>query len=316
MSRNARTPQTSSAKLAAGYARALRGYLRQGGEKELRSGYEFGRRSLAGEMSVMEIASAHHECLAELSSRTREQAELERAVRMSGQFLVEALSPYEMRQRAYREAVSALRQLNELLEQEVRRIAHTVHDEAGQLLVAAHLAIADVSRGSNLPGRKQLLQVSGLLDQVGNQLRQLSHELRPTMLDDLGLVPAVRHLAGSVAQRTDLSIRVRSTMRGRLPAPVEIGVYRVIQEALANAAKHSRAKIVTIEIERNRKRLLCTVKDDGVGFKPEGMHSGNGRKGLGFRGIRERLHGLGGTVRVLSRPGRGCTLEFMIHMED
>jgi signal transduction histidine kinase len=200
MTRSAHATQSPPAKLAADYARALRGYLRQGGEKELRSGYELGRRGLAGEMSVMEIASAHHEFLAELSSRNPEPAELERAVRMSGQFLMEALSPYEMRQRAYRDAVSALRQLNELLEQEVKRIAHTVHDEAGQLLVAAHLAIADVSRGSNLPGRKQLLKVSGLLDQVGNQLRQLSHELRPTMLDDLGLIPAVRHLSGSVSR--------------------------------------------------------------------------------------------------------------------
>jgi len=316
MSRHVDPSRAARVLLTARYLRALRGYLRRGGENELRSAYELGRQALGRDMGLMELASMHHGLLAEMASRENNQATFQKALRMSSQFLVEVLSPYEMRQRAYRDSASVLRQLNELLEQEIRRIAHAVHDEAGQLLVAAHLAIADVARESKPRTRKKLLKLDRLLNQVHSRLRQLSHELRPTVLDDLGLMPAVRYLADSVSKRAGISIRIQSSLRVRLPPTVEIGLYRVIQEALANAIKHSRARNVRIEIGKQKRKLLCVVKDDGVGFDPGILLSKNGRRGLGLTGIQERLSGLGGTLHVRTQLGRGSALQFSLPLEE
>jgi two-component system sensor histidine kinase DegS len=311
--------RAARADLDAKYARGLGRYLQRGGEKGLGSAYELGRNAMAQNIGALEIVTLHHRVLAGMSSRVPSLAWRQRALKMSGQFLLDALSPYEMRQRAYQDAVSALaavRQVNELLEQEIKRIAHVVHDEAAQLLVAAHLAIADVMSEFGPDPGKRLLKVNDLLDQVGNRLRQLSHELRPTVLDDLGLVPGIRYLAKSVSRRAQIPIDVKSSMRGRLPPAVEIGLYRAIQEALANVTKHSRARNVRIEIKKRRKRILCAVTDNGVGFDPAMLSSRNGRKGLGLIGIQERLKGLRGTFELRSQPGHGSTLRFAVPLEE
>ncbi len=300
---------------AAKYASSLRDYLHRRGERELRTAYELGRQALSENVGLLEIALLHHYVLAEMSADLCGQIEARETLTMSGQFLVEVLSAYEMRQRAYRDAASTLRQMNELLEQETKRIAHSVHDEAGQLLVAAHLAIADVMRESSGPGREKLTQINSLLEQVGNNLRQLSHELRPTVLDDLGLVPAVRNLAASLSTRGKVPIRVEASLRRRLPSPTEVSLYRAIQEALANVTKHARARNVRIHIGMQGQKVLCTVKDDGVGFDPAVVLSKNGKKGLGLTGIQERLNGMGGTLQVRSRLGQGSTLRFIVPLE-
>jgi signal transduction histidine kinase len=317
-----RTPnpaRAARADLEAKYAKALCRYLQRGGEKGLGSAYELGRNAMARNIGALDLVTVHHRVLAGMSSRVPSLAKRQRALKMSGQFLLDTLSPYEMRQRAYQDAVSALaaaRQLNERLEQEIKRIAHVVHDEAAQLLVAAHLAIADVMSEGGPEAGKQLLKVNDLLDQVGDRLRQLSHELRPTVLDDLGLVDGIRYLANSVSRRTHIPIDVTSSVRGRLPPAVEIGLYRAVQEALANVTKHSRARRVRIEIRKKRKRILCSVTDDGVGFDPAVLSSGNGIKGLGLIGIQERLKGLRGTFELRSQPGHGSTLHFAAPLEE
>ena len=109
-------------------------------------------------------------------------------------FLAETLSPYEMAHRGVQDAIAALRQLNETLEEEIKRIAYAVHDEAGQLLVAVHLALAEVARELPEPQKEQVGRIEELLNQVEKQLRRYSHELRPTVLDDLGWIPAIRFL--------------------------------------------------------------------------------------------------------------------------
>jgi two-component system sensor histidine kinase DegS len=274
---------------------------------------------MAQDIGVLELVTMHHDVLATISARADTPAIRERALRMGGQFLLDVLSPYEMRQRAYGDAVAAvaaLRQWNEVLEQEVKRIAHVVHDEAAQLLVAAHLAIADVMHESKPETQKGLLEVNRFLDQAGSHLRQLSHELRPTVLDDLGLAPGIRHLADSVSRRTRISISVKSSVRARLQPAVEVGLYRVVQEALANVTKHSRARKVKIEIKRKGNGIVCAVSDDGVGFDPAALSSKNGSKGLGLVGMRERLKGLRGTLQIRSQPGHGSRLQFAVPLED
>src|SRR5713226_323713 len=289
------------------YEKVLHGYLKDAAEEDLAQAYELGRKGFAQDIGILEIVSLHHRALAGLSSQKRDPDEIQRVARLSGQFLTEVFSAYELGRRSYHDTVLSLRHLNELLEQEVKRIAHSVHDEAGQLLVAAHLAIAEVC-GATPQIRGRLREVARLLDQAEGHLRQFSHELRPTVLDDLGLVPAIRFLANGISKRAELPIRVTSSFNRRLPPAIEIGLYRVVQEALTNVTRHSRARNVRIELRRKGEKILCTVQDDGVGFDPQTVLSRNGKKGLGLIGIQERLNVLKGTFHVKSQSGRGSKL--------
>src|SRR5712664_37394 len=271
------------------YASFLREYAAGSGEAALGKAYELGRRALAEGKSLVEIASLHHEAVQGLVREEKDEELRKSLLQTSGDFLAECLSPYEMAHRGFQDAVKALRQLNETLEEEIKRIAYAVHDEAGQLLVAVHLALADVAR--ELPGRQkeQLGRIEELLKQVEKQLRRYSHELRPAVLDDLCWIPAIRFLAEGVAKRASLSVKIKTAVTGRLPGPAEIALYRVVQEALTNATKHAKASRVSIRIGQQNRMLRCSIEDDGKGFDVQAAQSDRKRRGLGLTGMRERL---------------------------
>ncbi|MGA8224507.1 MAG: ATP-binding protein [Candidatus Acidiferrales bacterium] len=290
------------------YRSALGEYAERGGEEALRHAYELGRRAIEEGKSLIEIASLHHDALSEFV-RGAATADQRAAFLTSGAiFLAESLSPYEMAHRGFQDAVKALRQLNETLEEEIKRIAYAVHDEAGQLLVAVHLALADVSRDLPKAQQEQLARVEQILDQVEVQLRRYSHELRPTILDDLGWIPAIRFLAEGVTKRANLPIQIKAAVSGRLAGAVEIALYRVVQEALTNATKHARATRVSIQIRRAGPALCCSIEDDGSGFDVRGIQSDPRKKGLGLIGMQERMNAIGGTLSIDSAPGRGTKL--------
>src|SRR5437879_8120687 len=184
----------------------------------------------------------------------------------AGDFLAEWLSPFEMAHRGVQDAIAALRQLNETLEEEIKRIAYAVHDEAGQLLVAVHLALADVARELPERQKEQMGRIEELLNQVEKQLRRYSHELRPTVLDDLGWIPAIRFLAEGVSKRANLPIHIKVTFAGRLPSTTEIALYRVVQEALTNATKPAKARNIWVRAWRDVFVLCCLIRDCGAGF--------------------------------------------------
>jgi signal transduction histidine kinase len=290
------------------YQSALRAHAAHGGEDGLIHAYELGREAMECGKSLLEIASLHHEALPELLNDVHGAVDRTEFLRASAGFLRESLSPYEMAHRGFQDAVKALRQLNETLEEEIKRIAYAVHDEAGQLLVAVHLALADVSRELPSLQQEQLSRIEQLLDQVEKQLRRFSHELRPTVLDDLGWIPAIQFLAEGVSKRANLPIQISTKAAGRLPTAVEIALYRVVQEALTNATKHARARRVSIRVRRTGRVLCCSIKDDGAGFDLQAVQSDRGRRGLGLIGMRERLNAVGGTLSIDSAPGRGTKL--------
>ena len=291
------------------YRAALNEYAERGGETALREAYELGRAAVEQGKSLVEIASLHHETLLALTKGQGKSAEGHiRLLRAGAVFLTEALSPYEMAHRGFQDAVKTLRQLNETLEEEIKRIAHAVHDEAGQLLVAVHLALADVARGLPESEQQQLEQIKELLNQVEIELRRCSHELRPTVLDDLGLIPAIRFLAAGASKRANLPIEVRAKCNGRLRPAIEIAVYRVFQEALTNATKHAHPSRVLIKVRRTGSMLRCSIQDDGTGFDVGAVDSERGRGGLGLIGMRERLQAVGGTLLVDSAAGSGTKL--------
>ena len=292
------------------YRRALADHLAGIGEAALARAYELGRRAIAEGLGVLEMVGLHHEAL----QATVPRPDPVRAAQAQA-FFMESLSPFEMMHRGYREANTALRRLNERLEEEAQRIAHALHDEAAQLLATVHVALAGLSGDLSPPAQRRLEEIRGLLDRVESELRRLSHELRPTMLDDLGLVPALQFLAEGVAKRTGVAVAVTGSTQGRLPSRVETTLYRIVQEALTNAARHAHATHVEVRIRREPQAIGCSVADDGVGFDAATVLAPAGRHGLGLAGIRERLDPIGGTLQVTSAPGAGTRLSVSVPLE-
>ena len=297
------------------YRSAIGEYAQRGGEAALGRAYELGRRAITEKKSLMEIASVHHQAVLELLSEAQGKARYQELLTAGGEFLAEMLSPYEMAHRGVQEAIAALRQFNETLEEEIKRIAYAVHDEAGQLLVAVHLALAEVEQDLPERQKKQVEQIEELLNQVEKQLRRYSHELRPTVLDDLGWIPAIRFLADGVSKRANLPIHIDATISGRLSISVETTLYRIVQEALTNAVKHAKASNVWIRAWRENLVLACSIRDDGGGFDSSQTPATPCRKGLGLIAMQERVSAIGGTLRIESRPGQGTELSIRLPLE-
>jgi signal transduction histidine kinase len=287
------------------YWTSLRGFLDDPGEAQRSQAYELGRKGLADGLGVLDIAAAHHRALQRMLASGARRAAPGAAIDAAGEFFAECLSPFEMSHRGAREGARAWQRLNEALENEAKKIAHALHDEAGQLLASVHIAIADVASELPPPGRARLQEVRRLLHTIELELRNLSHELRPTVLDRLGLLPALQFLAENVARRAGIRIQVTGEEAGRLPSEVEITLYRIAQEALNNVVRHARAKSASIELRVGPEQVSCAIRDNGIGFAPERMREGDG---LGLTGISERLQALGGSLHIASKPRRGTLL--------
>jgi signal transduction histidine kinase len=207
------------------------------------------------------------------------------------------------------------RQLLEAQEAERRRIAHELHDEAGQLLASVHLVLESTISGLPPPWREGFHQVRSHLDAMETQLRRLAYELRPTMLDDLGLLPALQFLAQGVAARTGLDIHVDNALTGRLAPALETALYRILQEGLTNIAKHAAATHVTLQVWHEGGTVHSLLRDDGAGFVVAQVVDRTGPRGLGLLGIQERLEALGGTLQITSAPGQGTTLQITLPVD-
>ncbi len=289
---------------------ALGSWVEHSDEADLDRAHDIGRTALAQDWSIPHLVAIHGRALRAVLGRMGVPIDDEH-LRRGEAFLAGALSCYEMTHRGYRDAIAASRQLNDALEQAARRIARALHDEAGQVLVSVHLAVANFGRALLPEHQAGISEIQGLLAQVEQQLRRLSHELRPTVLDDLGWLPAIQFLAEGVSQRAQIEVHVRSDVGGRPSPQVETALYRTVQEALTNAARHSQASRVDIEVERDGGMLRCLISDDGVGFEP-----GTGRAGLGLLGMRERADAVGGRLSVVSQPGTGTRITLWLPLGE
>jgi signal transduction histidine kinase len=194
-----------------------------------------------------------------------------------------------------------LEQLTRLLlraqEDERRRIARELHDEAGQVLTAVKIEL-------DLDGRKE---ASEMVARALTQVRDLSNLLRPSVLDDLGLLPALRAMAEDFTRRThiDVALTIDGGLRGFMPEQ-EVVIYRVVQEALTNVARHAGARQVRVGLQAADRQLRLTVEDDGRGA------AGEPTPQLGLLGMRERVTALGGTLTIAASPAQGFRLEALI----
>ncbi len=212
-------------------------------------------------------------------------------------------------------AADRLRDLSRRLlraEEESRRhLARELHDEIGQALMAIKLNVRAALRDPAGPGSARgLAEVLALVDRTIAQVRDISLDLRPSMLDDLGLVDALRSHVRGFAQRSGLDARFSAEGGiGRHEPDVETACYRIVQEALTNVARHASARSVRVELSRAGERLLLVVADDGDGFDvPSATARATGGESLGLLGMGERAMLVGGTLAIVSTAGRGTEL--------
>jgi len=219
-------------------------------------------------------------------------------------------------------SVGELRQLSkrlmDLQESERARISRELHDEMGATLTMLRINIASIKK--SLPpespaGIKAMLaDAYALTKKMIDQIHQLTLDLRPQMLDDLGLVSTLRWYAEEFGQKTKIQVRIsQKGWARRLDSETASVLFRIIQEALTNAAKHSRAKKVVIRLAQKTKGVEALVEDDGVGFDPREVERRPLKKrGIGFVSMKERSSLVGGELGIDSRPGGGTRIQARI----
>lgn len=291
------------------YQDTLRNYLLDEGETPLHRAYEIGRNNLVNGMGLLEQTGVHQDALAEVLKDKPETQLLMRRVSAANRFLNEVLSAFEVSRLSTNESEDTRRQLYDLVEAESNRIAQRLHDEAAQMLAVVYLELAEISRRAPDGIGERINGVVTHLDEVCEQLRQLSHELRPLSLDRWGLLPALRLLAKGFEKRAGVTVVVTGETGGRLCKAAELAIYRGVQEALTNVRRHARASEVLIDVELSGDSVTCVVKDNGTGFSVPIEKS---EEGLGLFGIHERLLSLRGSFVIKSALGQGTELKMEI----
>lgn len=192
-------------------------------------------------------------------------------------------------------------------ERERKEIGKELHDNIGQQLATAKLYL-DLAKEA--PGSQEMLSraTKSIVDVI-NEVRNVSHSLVPPTLGDLGLIDSIQELVQSIGlvQRLHINFTHRQFDESALPENGKLMLYRIMQEALNNIIKHAQATTVHITLARSLRGVSLEIRDNGCGFAPEKI-----RKGLGLTNIRNRAELFGGTVRIHTAPGRGCTLSILI----
>lgn len=214
-----------------------------------------------------------------------------------------------------------LRQVVTAQEQERQRIARELHDGTGQILTGLGLGLAaaetNISQNQELAAR-QVQELRGLNSQALRELRDIISDLRPSVLDDMGLVPAIKSQLNAFQKRSGLPAEMIVTgRRQRLAPEIETIIFRITQEALTNIAKHAQADAVQLELSFQPDQLCLHVQDNGIGFDPETiLLNGGPRHAWGLIGMQERVSLAGGKCVIQSRPGAGTQIEVSIPLAD
>jgi len=199
--------------------------------------------------------------------------------------------------------------LIDLQEDTLRQVARDLHDEFGQILTAIGIMLRRTGQKAP-PGASSLVEdvqtVKGIVEETLQNIRDRSQMFRPAILDDFGLETALKWFVEQFSWQTGVRIHLETELSDSLFAPEDaIHVYRIVQEALSNVARHSRAREAWITLEERDRVLRLKIRDEGVGFKTGGPMNRAGGEGIGLMGMRERAEHLGGTFTVRSAPQQG-----------
>jgi len=193
-------------------------------------------------------------------------------------------------------------------EAERRRIAHEIHDELGQTLTALRFSLSMVAKNS--PQSASLQAVQEMAAEAQEKARTLSHELRPAMLDDIGLIATLEWYIDRVEQRANLAIGLDAALDEQvIPIELKTTLYRLVVEALTNISKHAQASAAEISLHHSDGQLRLTITDDGCGFDAAALA---GTPSLGIAGMRERVNLLRGKFSIESQPGSGTKIEVVL----
>lgn len=196
-------------------------------------------------------------------------------------------------------------------EEERKRIARELHDETGQALTSLIVGLKTIEDATNTPQvNRKTTELRAVAAQTLDEVRLLAAGLRPSLLDDLGLGAAVQKYIKEYATKMKINVDFHiSGLDGRrLPSEIEVAVYRIIQEALTNIARHARANEASVVLEYRDSSLIVVIEDDGQGFDVNAVAPSTDGKGLGLFGMYERASLIGGKMTIESQPARGTTV--------
>jgi two-component system sensor histidine kinase UhpB len=198
-------------------------------------------------------------------------------------------------------------------EEERTRISREIHDELGQALTGLKLDLAWIEsrlpRNNSGAFRVGETSITARIDETMEIVRRIASELRPSVLDQLGLEAAIDWLVREASKRTGITVTLQADELPGLPDELASHAFRIIQEALTNVTRHSRATRVSVTVRHLRASIILGVEDNGVGFAPESL---SGLSSLGLVGMRERAMACGGTLTVRGRPGEGTAIIVII----
>ena len=218
----------------------------------------------------------------------------------------------------YREIATARAELKRLSarlveaqEDERRSISRELHDEVGQALTGVRVELANLSRRIRARDTKgaeaKVEEIKEMVEDSVGVVRNMALLLRPSMLDDLGLVPALQWQAREVSKRTGLRVKIAAEgVSEDLPEDHKTCIYRIVQESLHNCVQHAEATTVRVTVRQEAAHILLKIQDDGKGFHAEQ------ERGMGLLGMQERASHLGGTFAVETRPGQGTTVSLLL----
>lgn len=208
------------------------------------------------------------------------------------------------------DAAELSRQLLQAQEEERRRISGELHDETGQSLMVLRFQLemlaGDIKNAETLTKIREAIEV---LDRTIEGLRRTIARLSPRVLEELGLVTAIRRQAQTLAKHTGIKPHLELPEQlAPLDHDIEVALYRSVQEALNNLAKHSHATNFTVRLGRAGSRVSLQIEDDGTGFSPRSAHT----RGFGLTGMRERAAALGGSMKIHSERGKGTQIQLLL----
>lgn len=208
----------------------------------------------------------------------------------------------------------------EAQENERRRISRELHDGLGQLLSAAklNLGMVDFVNNSNKEKTTDIVkQVDSIISKAIVETRRIAHDLRPTTLDDFGLIPALRILCQEFSKITCIKVKFQvSPSLERIDPKIEIAIYRIVQESFNNISKYAEATEVSLDLYRRDTQVFVRVKDNGKGFDIDNViNSKKAGGGFGLLNMKERAELIGGKIEIISSPGNGTELLLEINLE-
>ncbi|HEV7842721.1 MAG TPA: sensor histidine kinase, partial [Pyrinomonadaceae bacterium] len=216
------------------------------------------------------------------------------------------------RRRAEHQRVELMRRIVSTQEDERRRISRELHDQLGQRMTALRLKLEGFRERTeeNAELHDEIVQLQTLAEQIDADVDFLAWELRPSILDDLGLTAALHNYANEWSKHFGIPVNFHSTGLGdeRFSQTVEINLYRIAQEALNNVSKHAGATSVDMILERRNEHAILIIEDNGRGFDPKQTAASSSGRGMGLAGMRERAALIGGTVEIESAPGASTTI--------